>query len=81
MLRDGREAFIPLYTTFRDFDNDPETPFTLELEYRDANVIGQRTQDGELVVRARIDKGVAGRLRRAGARVATPGSTKVAEEG
>jgi hypothetical protein len=37
--RDGRDAFIPLYTTFRDFDDDPEAPFTLELEYRDANVI------------------------------------------
>ncbi|MDT4897395.1 MAG: hypothetical protein QOH25_2472 [Acidobacteriota bacterium] len=34
-----REAFIPLYTTFRNFSADPEEPFTLELEYRDANVI------------------------------------------
>jgi hypothetical protein len=34
-----REAFIPLYTTFRDFSGEPEQPFTLELEYRDANVI------------------------------------------
>lgn len=34
-----REAYIPLYTTFRSFDPDPETPFTLELEYRNANVI------------------------------------------
>jgi hypothetical protein len=34
-----REAFIPLYTTFREFPRDPEQPFTLELEYRDAHVI------------------------------------------
>ena len=34
-----REAFIPLYTTFRTFSNDPEEPFILALEYRDANVI------------------------------------------
>lgn len=34
-----REAYIPLYKTFRSFDNDPEQPFVLELEYRDANVI------------------------------------------
>jgi len=35
----GREPYIPLYTTFRTFPADPETPFNLELEYRDANVI------------------------------------------
>ena len=34
-----REAFIPLYTTYRSFPNDPKDPFLLELEYRDANVI------------------------------------------
>ena len=34
-----REPYIPLYTTFRTFDADPKTPFTLELEYRAANVI------------------------------------------
>lgn len=34
-----KEAFIPLYTTFRNFANDPESPYTLNLEYRDANVI------------------------------------------
>lgn len=34
-----REPYIPLYTTFRTFSADPETPFNLELEYRDANVI------------------------------------------
>lgn len=34
-----REAFIPLYKTFRNFSNDPEEPYTLNLEYRDANVI------------------------------------------
>lgn len=37
--RAGDEAFIPLFTTFRDFDPDPEQPFRLALEYRDANVI------------------------------------------
>ena len=34
-----REPYLPLYTTFRTFDPDPEVPFSLELEYRDANVI------------------------------------------
>ena len=34
-----RDAFIPLYQTFRKFPNDPEAPFTLQLDYRDANVI------------------------------------------
>jgi len=34
-----REPFIPLYTTLRTFSNDPEEPFTLVLQYRDANVI------------------------------------------
>src|SRR4029079_15807667 len=33
-----REAFIPLYTTFRTFDADSEQPYTLALEYRDAQV-------------------------------------------
>ena len=35
--------------------------------YREAKVISQRTQDGQLILSARIDKGVAGRLIRAGA--------------
>ena len=45
-----REAFIPLYTTFRTFSNDPEEPFTLALEYRDANVIdfGNKINLGDL---------------------------------
>jgi hypothetical protein len=36
---DKSEAFIPLYTTLRNMPNDPKAPFTIELEYRDANVI------------------------------------------
>jgi hypothetical protein len=45
-----REAFIPLYTTFRDFPNTPEDIFTLQLEYRDANVIrfGNKIDLGDL---------------------------------
>jgi hypothetical protein len=45
-----REAFIPLYTTFRDFPRDPEAPFNLQLEYRDANVIqfGNKIDLGDL---------------------------------
>lgn len=35
----NREPYIPLYKTFRTFDADPERPFSLDLEYRDANVI------------------------------------------
>jgi hypothetical protein len=34
-----REPYLPLYTTFRNFSADPEIPFTLDLEYRNANVI------------------------------------------
>jgi hypothetical protein len=47
-----REAFIPLYTTFRRFPGNPERPFTLELEYRDANVIdfGNKLNLGDLNV-------------------------------
>ena len=37
--------------------------------YREAKVISQRTQDGQLVLNARLDKTVAGRLTRAGARI------------
>ncbi|HEX9143469.1 MAG TPA: hypothetical protein VGA09_04300, partial [Candidatus Binatia bacterium] len=57
----GREAFIPLYTTFRKFPNDPEAPFTLQLEYRDANVIdfGNKIDLGDLnLSQAEIDNGV-----------------------
>ena len=45
-----REAFIPLYTTFRKFSNDLDEPFALELEYRDANVIdfGNKINLGDL---------------------------------
>ncbi|MBZ5636271.1 MAG: hypothetical protein LAO55_24340 [Acidobacteriia bacterium] len=45
-----RETFIPLYTTFRDFPEDPEAPFDLELEYRDADVIhfGNKIDLGDL---------------------------------
>lgn len=44
------EAYIPLYTALRKFPNDPERPFKLELEYRDANVIefGNTTDLGDL---------------------------------
>jgi hypothetical protein len=34
-----REPFIRLYSALRSFAPDPEEPFTLQLEYRDANVI------------------------------------------
>ncbi len=46
----GREPFLPLYTTFRTFDADPQEPFTLPLEYRDANVIdfGNEVSLGDL---------------------------------
>jgi len=43
--------------------------------YRDANVISQRTQDGQLVLSARIDQNIAGRLKRAGAKVSTASSS------
>lgn len=47
---DQNEAYIPLYTTFRSFPNNPEKPFKLELEYRDANVIdfGNTSDLGDL---------------------------------
>lgn len=53
-----REAFIPLYTTFRSFANDLEEPFELDLEYRTANVIdfGNQNNFGELLIsQAEID--------------------------
>ena len=37
--------------------------------YRGASVISQRTEDGQLVLSARLDKNIAGRLVRAGATV------------
>src|SRR6185295_4077288 len=57
-----REAFIPLYTTLRTFDPDPALPFTLTLEYRDANVIdfGNVVDLGDLnLSQADIDGGDA----------------------
>ena len=57
-----REAFIPLYTTVRNFDQDLETPFALELEYRNANVIdfGNDMDLGDLALsKADIDGGDA----------------------
>ena len=41
--------------------------------HRDAEVVGQRSEDGEMVVTARADAMTAGRLRRAGAVVETMG--------
>ncbi len=57
-----REAFIPLYTTFRTFPDDPNAPFTLQLEYRDANVIdfGNKIDLGDLNISQNdIDNGVS----------------------
>lgn len=57
-----RESFIPLYTTLRSFDADPTSPFALELEYRDANVIdfGNPVDYGDLgVSQAELDVGGA----------------------
>jgi hypothetical protein len=58
--RNQREAFIQLYTTLRKFPNDPEEPFTLKLEYRDANVIdfGNKVDLGDLnISQTEIDDG------------------------
>ena len=55
-----RESFIPLYTTFRDFPNNPEDIFALQLEYRNANVIqfGNKIDLGDLnLSQADIDGG------------------------
>ena len=41
--------------------------------YRTGSVLSQRTDDGEVVLRARVDDQLAGRLARAGATVAYPG--------
>jgi hypothetical protein len=57
-----REAFIPLYTTFRDFPDNPEDVFALQLEYRDANVIqfGNKIDLGDLnLSQADIDNGIS----------------------
>ncbi|HTL07486.1 MAG TPA: hypothetical protein VL307_04480, partial [Chitinophagaceae bacterium] len=55
-----KEAFIPLYKTFRNFPADPSVAFKLELEYRDANVIdfGNEVTLGDLnLSQAAIDAG------------------------
>ena len=38
--------------------------------YRTGNVLSQRTDDGQIVLRARVDEQLAGRLTRSGASVA-----------
>jgi GTP-binding protein HflX len=40
--------------------------------YRTGNVLSQRTDDGQIVLRARVDEQLAGRLTRSGASVAYP---------
>lgn len=55
-----KESFIPLYKTFRKFSDDPEEPYTLELEYRNANVIafGNQINLGDLnISQAELDDG------------------------
>jgi len=55
-----REPYIRLYSTRRTFDADLETPFNLQLEYRDANVIdfGNEMDLGDLQLsQADIDDG------------------------
>ena len=47
----------------------------VERGFSDAKVISQRTQDGQLVLSARIDQNIAGRLKRAGAKVSTISSS------
>ena len=57
-----REPFIRLYSTVRSFDADLEEPFTLQLEYRNANVIdfGNKIDLGDLQLsKADIDDGDA----------------------
>ena len=55
-----REPYIRLYSTLRTFDADLETPFSLQLEYRNANVIdfGNDIDLGDLQLsKADIDGG------------------------
>ncbi|MBD0326546.1 MAG: hypothetical protein ICV68_08940, partial [Pyrinomonadaceae bacterium] len=55
-----RESFIPLYTTFRRFSENPEEAFELNLEYRGANVIafGNKLNLGDLnISQTEIDEG------------------------
>ncbi|MEO6316668.1 MAG: hypothetical protein ABIU63_03590 [Chitinophagaceae bacterium] len=57
-----KEAFIPLYTTTRQFPNDAAAAFRLQLEYRDANVIdfGNAITLGDLAIsQTEIDEGTA----------------------
>src|SRR5439155_22667214 len=44
--------------------------------YREAKVMSQRSQDGQLVLSVRLDESVAGRLRRAGAKVSHRGGSE-----
>jgi hypothetical protein len=58
--RSQREAFIPLYQTFRKFPKGLDKPFDLELEYRDAHVIdfGNQVTLGDLKLsQKQIDAG------------------------
>lgn len=55
-----REPYLRLYSTVRTFDPDLETPFDLELEYRNANVIdfNDTVERGDLgLSQAEIDGG------------------------
>jgi hypothetical protein len=57
-----REPYLRLYSTLRAFESNPETPFDLTLEYRDANVIDFGTMGtlGDLgLSQADIDAGDA----------------------
>ncbi len=57
-----RESYLRLYTTTRALPADPAATFTLELEYRDANVIdfGNEVDLGDLgISQAEIDGGDA----------------------
>jgi 50S ribosomal subunit-associated GTPase HflX len=40
--------------------------------YRTGSVLSQRTDDGQIVLRARVDEQLAGRIKRSGASVAYP---------
>jgi len=55
-----KESFIPLYKTFRSFSENPEVPFNIELEYRNANVIafGNQINLGDLnISQSELDNG------------------------
>ncbi len=40
-----REPYLPLYSTFRNFPEDTEEPFSIELEYQNANSIFNPKED------------------------------------